>query len=164
MCAAGTARAGRGALNLVHVALHTLTPVHLPEDVYRYITTSKVRGDLPALSASHCRRNHLCIGRSLEGTHTDVRAERGGGDAGADCSCEPKKIQEAYEETYRTLLRFGNAEQSEAMAPIWNQLANAGKSIQHTILAQEFQRVCMLQRGLLLSTDINTPVVSAGLK
>jgi hypothetical protein len=48
--AACTARGGMGAQNNIPVVYHPLTPVHLPAEVYAYLT-SKVRGDLLALMA-----------------------------------------------------------------------------------------------------------------
>lgn len=44
---------------------------------------------------------------------------------------------------------------------MWKRLANSAKNEQHTILVQEFQRVCMT-RGLL--TELYIPIVTATLK
>lgn len=142
------------------IVQNAIAPVHLPGDVYRYLV-GKIRGDLPALAepdptAGDITGTLACALRAL----TETRTGRGG-DGPERASREPKTIQEAYKETYRTLLRYGNATDVMAVAPIWNRLANASKSELHTIMIQEFQRVCMA-RGL--STDIYTPVVTAGLK
>ena len=45
--AACTARGGGGAQNALHGVLHPLPALHLPPEVYRYVT-SKVQNDLPA--------------------------------------------------------------------------------------------------------------------
>ena len=92
---------------------------------------------------------------------TEVRAGRGGGADDRTAPREAKTIQEAYRETYPTLLRYCNVTVPESVAPLWNRLANATKGEYHNIITQEFQRVCMA-RGL--STDIYVPVVTAGLK
>ena len=47
------------------------------------------------------------------------------------------------------------------LAPLWNRLANCHKCEQHTILTQEFHKVCM-SRGL--STEYYAPVVTTSLK
>jgi hypothetical protein len=70
-------------------------------------------------------------------------------------------VADSYRETYRTLLRFGNVGSVTELAPLWNRLANCHKSEQHTILTQEFHKVCMA-RGL--STEYYAPVVTTSLK
>ena len=72
-----------------------------------------------------------------------------------------KTVAEVFPVTYRTLLQFGNVAQVEQLAPVWRRLANCTKSKQHTILVQEFQRVCMA-RGL--STELYVPIITATLK
>ena len=49
--AACTARGGGGALQNTPGVLHPLNPVHLPTEVYQYVT-AKVQGDLPGLTAT----------------------------------------------------------------------------------------------------------------
>lgn len=68
---------------------------------------------------------------------------------------------ETYRETYRTLLRFCNVANPDDVAPVWGRLANCAKSEQHTVLSQEFHRVCMA-RGL--SNELYNPVITATLK
>jgi hypothetical protein len=143
--AACTARGGGGASNGAPGVLHPLVPVHLPDTVYSYMT-NKVRGDLPALAeldpaAAEVTGTLAGALRALAGGRRDA------GDDGRASSREPKKVQDVYKETYRTLLRFCNVTQSEALAPVWSRLAICAKSEQHTILTQEFQRACM-SRGL----------------
>ena len=157
--AACAARGGGGAANGMPAVLHPLAPVHLPGVVYRYMT-SKVRGDLPALAEPDPTATEMTgtlVGalRALTGARPDA------GHDGRTTSREPKKVQDAYKETYRTLLRFCNVTQPEDVAPVWSRLANCTKSEQHTILTQEFQRVCM-SRGL--GAELYTPVVTAALK
>ncbi len=72
---------------------------------------------------------------------------------------EPKTIQDAYKETYRTLLRFCNVSEAAQVAPIWSRLANCLKSEQATIIPQEFHRVCMA-RGP--DTALYAPIVTTG--
>jgi hypothetical protein len=94
-----------------------------------------------------------------------LRALTRDGGAGADAEerreREPKSVQEAYKETYRTLLRFSNVASTTALSTVWSRLANCAKGEQHTVLVQEFQRVCSA-RGL--APDLFTPVVTASLK
>lgn len=155
------ARSGGGALNGVQSVYHVLTPVLLPGDVYRCMT-SKVRHDLPALAPPDVLTGDVT--GTLAGALRALTESRGGrtGEAADRSTREPKSVQETYKETYRMLLRFTNVAQVEAVPTIWNRLAkNAGKSEYHTIMVQEFQRVCMA-RGLI--TDIYTPVVTASFK
>ena len=56
-------------------------------------------------------------------------------------------MTDTYRETYRTLLRFSNVDNVAELSPLWSRLANSHKSEQHTILTQEFNKVCM-SRGL----------------
>lgn len=84
-----------------------------------------------------------------------------GGEDAERVAREPKSVAEAYRETYRTLLRFSNVEEVTQLAPVWQRLANCLKSEQHTVLTQEFQKVCMA-RGL--STEYYVPVVTTALK
>ncbi|KAI2490266.1 hypothetical protein MHU86_24316 [Fragilaria crotonensis] len=157
--AACTARGGEGLQNNVPVVFHLTTPVHLPPEVYRYMI-GKVKGDLPALATPDAMTAEVT--GTLAGALRALTSARGGGDGAEERSTrEPKAIHEFYKETYRTLLRFGNVTTPEAVAPVWRRLANCTKSEQHTILVQEFQRVCMA-RGL--STEFYVPVVTAGLK
>ena len=72
-----------------------------------------------------------------------------------------KTVAEVYRETYRTLLRFSNVAQVEQLASVCQRLASCTKSEHHTILVQEFQRVCMA-RGL--STELYVPIITATLK
>ncbi|KAI2506961.1 hypothetical protein MHU86_7458 [Fragilaria crotonensis] len=122
----------------------------------------KVRRDLPALVAPDAATTEI----------TDTLAwalgvlTRAGGrtaDETEDRSTrEPKSVPEVYKETYRTLMRFCKVGHPEEVAPVWGHLANcANKSEQHTILVQEFRRVCMA-RGL--STKLYTPIVMLALK
>ncbi|KAI2491521.1 hypothetical protein MHU86_23049 [Fragilaria crotonensis] len=160
--AACTARGGGGAQNTVPSVIQTFAPLHLPPDVYEYVT-SKVKADLPALGQ---RDTPPGTTDALMGAIRALSAPRGGGNnpGGEDAervAREPKSVAEAYRETYRTLLRFSNVEEVTQLAPVWQRLANCLKSEQHTVLTQEFQKVCMA-RGL--STEYYVPVVTTALK
>jgi hypothetical protein len=75
---------------------------------------------------------------------------------------EPKTVSGTYRETYRPLLRFSNLDNATELAPFWNRLANCHHtSEQHTILTQEFHKVCMA-RGL--STEYYAPVMTTLVK
>jgi hypothetical protein len=158
--AAATARGGGGLQNGVPVVYHPLAPVHLPGDVYRYMTGSKVKADLPALNGAI---------DPLDGTVPGglacvlrVLARTGGvtADPTDDRTREPKSVAEHYKETHRMLLRYGNVGQVSDLAPIWQRLANCTKSEQFTIMTQEMQKIC-LARGL--ATELYTTVVTTGL-
>ena len=156
--AACTARGGEGLQNTVPVVYQQLTPVHLPPDVYQYVI-SKVRMDLPALATPNPMTTEVTgtLAGALRALTSRV-GEQGGEDRATRA---PKNISEYYKETYRTLLRFCNVTSADAVAPLWRRLANCTKSEQHTIIVQEFQRVCSA-RGL--STEFYVPVVTASLK
>jgi hypothetical protein len=156
--AAATSRGGGGLQNVVPGVYHPIAPVHLPVDVYSYMI-GKVRSDLPALAgaadplAADARGALAGALRALAG--------KAGGPADDRGSREPKTVSEAYKETYRTLLRFNNVNEVAELAPLWGRLANCIKGEQHTIMMQEFQRVC-LTRGL--SAELYTPIVTSALK
>lgn len=154
--AACTARGGGGPQSGVPGVFHPLTPVHLPLLVYRYMT-GKVRSDLPALAAPDALTSEVT--GTLAGALRALTRNTEG--AAIDRTREPKTVAEVYRETYRTLLRFSNVPSVEQLAPLWQRLANCTKSEQHTIMVQEFQRVCMA-RGL--STELHVPIVTATLK
>ncbi|KAI2511659.1 hypothetical protein MHU86_2725 [Fragilaria crotonensis] len=162
--AACTARGGGGPQNTVPSVLLTFTPLFLPPDVYEYVTSKvQVQAELPALSNRDVAPGTT---EALVGAIRALTAPRGeGGDAvageGERNAKEPKSVSEAYRETYRTLLRFSNVEDVTELAPVWQHLANCLKSEQHTVLTQEFQKVCMA-RGL--STKYYVPVVTTALK
>ena len=103
--AAVTARGGGGLQNIVPVVYHPIAPVHLPANVYRYMT-SKVRADLPALAAADPMAAETS-GALVGALRALTRGTGGGADDRA--SKEPKTVAEVYnKETYRTLLRFCN--------------------------------------------------------
>lgn len=160
--AACTARGGGGAQNAVPSVLQTFTPLLLPPDVYEYVT-SKVQADLPALLPHNeaLGTTDALVGaiRALTTPRANV-ADPGEGE-GERTAKEPRSVAEAYRETYRTLLRFGNVTDVTELAPVWQRLANCLKSEQHTVLTQEFQKVCMA-RGL--STEYYVPIVTSTLK
>ena len=58
-------------------------------------------------------------------------------------------------------MRYCNVTHVEAVAPVWARLANCNKGEQHTVLVQELQKVCISRN---LTTEIYTPVITAGLK
>jgi hypothetical protein len=160
--AACVARGG-GGVNVAIPSVHqTIVPLHLPEDVYRYVT-SKVQGDLPALT--HPDRTGVLEADALAGAMRALGAAQppagAAGVEGGRATREPKSVTDAYKETYPTLLRYCNVARAEDLAPVWARLANAHKSEQHVVLTQEMQRVCM-SRGL--STDLYVPVVTTALK
>jgi hypothetical protein len=143
-----------GLLRLLPIVFHNLPPLRLSAvNAYNYVTGRR-RGYLPALVPLNAAAGEMT--RTLVGALRaliETRAERGAGDDTRGVPQEPKTNQEAYRETYHPLLRFGNnVAQPEAVAPIWNHLADANKSEHHTIIAQEFQSVYMAQ-GLL--TDLS---------
>ena len=152
-----TARGGAGAQNGAPSVLHQLTPVHLPAEVYAYVT-AKVQVDLPAAGAPN--------GAGPEATATIVGALRALTRAGADTdelgrSREPKTIADAYKETYRLLLRHCNVSDVDQVAPVWKRLANGHKREYQTLLTQELQKVCSAKG---LSPTLYVPVVTSTLK
>jgi hypothetical protein len=102
--AACTARGGDGAQNGIPIVLHPLTPLHLPASAYQYMT-AKVRSDLPALAGGGAMTDDVT--GTLVGAlraMTETRAGRGGDPADRPA----KTINEAYKETFGTLLRYCN--------------------------------------------------------
>ena len=165
--AACTARGGGGALTAVPSVVNEIYPIHLPPEVYRYVT-SKVQADLPALVQGGALVGGPDGNAALVGALQALNAARGTGggvaavgEDGARVGREPKTVAEAYKETYPTLLRFCNVMRVDEVAPVWSRLANCLKSEQHVVLTQEFQRVCM-SRGL--STELYVPVITTTLK
>lgn len=155
--AACTARGGGGAQSALPSVLHALQPVHLPPEVYQYVT-QKVQGDLPGLTAPGV------VGPESASTLVGaLRAltRREGGEDGSRGGREPKTIAEAYKETHRVLLRFCNVTNVDDVATVWKRLANCHKSEQQTLLTQELQKVCTA-RGL--STQLYVPVVTTTVK
>lgn len=67
------------------------------------------------------------------------------------------------QQNYQTLMPFCNGGHPDEVAPVWGRLANYAKSEQHTILVQEFQRVCMA-RGLSLTNLVCMLIVTSALK
>lgn len=160
--AACTARGGGGPQNTVPSVMHAFTPLHLPPEVHEYMT-AKVHNDLPALIT---RGEATGTTEALVGAIRALTAPRGrvaetGGVEGEPAVREPKTVADTYRETYRTLLRFSNVGSIAELSPVWNRLANCHKSEQHTILTQEFHKVCM-SRGL--STEYYAPIVTTTLK
>lgn len=122
--------------------------------------TAKVKSDLPALQATGDPGGGAtdAVVRAINA----LAAARGGGvEDGGRTIREPKTIADTYKETYRTLLRFCNVHTVDSVAPLWSRLANCGKSEQHIILTQEFQRICMSRA---LSTELYVPVITTALK
>lgn len=159
--AACTARGGGGVQNTTPSVIQSFVPLHLPPEVYSYVT-SKVENDLPALANAGGEagvQTEAFAGaiRALVST----RRTGGGTEEGDDEAKLPRSIAETYRETYRTLLRFCNVASVDEVAPFWARLARCHKSEQHTVMSQEFQRVCMA-RGL--STEIYVPIVTTILK
>lgn len=156
--AACTARGGGGALQDVPGVLLQLNPVHLPPEVYQYVT-SKVQGDLPGIVATAGGGVSSASAATLVGA---LRAlTRREGEDGMLLPRESKSITDVYKETHRVLLRFCNVSSADDVAPVWQRLANCHKSEQHTLLTQELQKVCVA-RGL--STQLYVPVVTTALK
>lgn len=156
--AACTARGGLGLNNAQPAVLHQLTPVHLPPEVYQYLT-SKVRADLPGLGTEGGGRVGTESAATLVGA---LRAlTRRDGEDGERPPKEQRTIADAYKETHSVLLRFCNVANADDVAPVWKRLANCHKSEQHTLLTQELQKVCVA-RGL--STQLYVPVVTTTLK
>lgn len=160
--AACTARGGGGAQNALPSVHHPLVPLHMPPEVYQYVT-QKVQTDLPALTATEGVGNTGTTA-TLIGALRALTQQREGGDDQQDRgrpARETKSIVDAYKETHRVLLRFCNVASPDDVAPIWQRLSNCHKSEQHTLLTQEMQKVCMA-RGL--STELYVPVVTTALK
>ena len=103
LCAACTARGGGGgAQNAMPSVLHALVPVHLPPEVYQYLTQT-VQGGLPGLAAPGV------VGPESAATLVGaLRAltRRESGDDGGRTTREPKSVADAYKETHPVLLRF----------------------------------------------------------
>jgi hypothetical protein len=156
--AACTARGGGGALQDSPGVLHHLNPVHLPPEVYQYVTT-KVQSDLPGTAPG--ARGGVASASAATLVGALCALTRREGEEGAPIPREPKSIADAYKETHRVLLRFCNVGSVEEVAPVWKRLANCHKSEQHTLLTQELQKVCVT-RGL--STQLYVPVVTTALK
>ena len=160
--AACTARGGGGAQAAVPCVLQALTALHLPPDVYRYVT-NKIRSDLPA-TIEPSRLGAVGADAVADAIRAlgDARGAGGGGAGdGARTPREPKSIADTYKETFQTLLRFCNVAEVTGVAPLWPRLANATKGEQHVVITQELQRVCM-SRGL--STEVFVPVITTTLK
>ena len=159
--AACTARGGGGAQTALPSVLHAFTPLHLPPEVYRYVT-AKVQSDLPVLVAPE-RLGGGPGAETLAGALRILEASRAtrGGREGEDVIRAPRTIVDAYKETFPTLLKYCNAEAVDGVAPLWHRLANCHKGEQHTVLTQELQKVCMA-RGL--STELYVPVITSTLK
>ena len=156
--AACTQRGGGGANHALPAVHHTLTPLHLPDMVYRYMI-SKVRGDLPALAGPEPGTTEVT--GALAGALRALAGARGTADGTEGAPREPKSVQEVYRETYGTLLRFCNVASATDVAPVWGRLANCAKSERNTIIVQECQRVCSA-RGV--SAELYTPIVTAALR
>ena len=157
--AACTTRGGGGAQNAVPSVLHAFNPVHLPPEVYQYVT-QKVQGDLPAVATAPGTGGPESAATIVGALRALTRGDGAGN--GTRGGKEPKTIAEVYEETHRTLLRFCRVTEVDDVTPVWKLLANCHKSEQqYTLLTQELQRVCM-SRGL--STQLNVPVVTTTVK
>ena len=155
--AACTQRGGGGVNQALPAVYHPVTPLHLPDAVYRYMI-GKVRGDLPSLAGPDPGTAE--VAGTLAGALRALTGARGATEMEGGAPREPKSVQEVYRETFGTLLRYCNVAVATDVAPVWGRLANCAKSERHTILVQEFQRVCMA-RGL--SAELYTPIVTASL-
>jgi hypothetical protein len=141
---------------------HTIASLHLPQEVYQYVT-SKKRADIPALTVPKPGPTGPVAAELLRalGFARAVAGAEEGDDERVGTKA-PKTIIEAYKETYGTFLRYCNVANPDSIVPVWARLvANCHKSEQHTVLTQVFQKVCML-RGL--STKLYAPVVTTTLK
>ena len=158
--AACTARGGGGPQNSVPSVTHVFSPVLLPPEVHDYMV-SKVAADLPVLGRGTVSESTTT--EALVGAIRSLTAARGGGAIGGEEASEKaqKSVADTYRETYKTLLRFSNVGDVNELSPMWSRLANCHKSEQHTVLSQEFQKVCM-SKGL--STELYTPIITTTLK
>lgn len=164
-----TARGGVGEQAERSAVLLTHPLLLLPEAVGEYVA-HKVHSDLPAIRglAAH---NQPARGGDARGGDEMGRllgavrqmAETLGGNAALQPRPprEQKSVDEVYRETYGLLLRFGQVEQVDLLAPIWTRLANCAKGEQQSVLQQELTKVC-LARGL--APELNCPVVTTALK
>lgn len=160
--AACTARGGGGAQNALPSVHHPLVPLHMPPEVYQYVT-QKVQTDLPALKVTGDAGNPGTTA-TLIGALRALTQQREPGNEDQERerpAREARSIVEAYKETHRVLLRYCNVANPDDVAPVWKRLSNCHKSEQHTLLTQEMQKVCMA-RGL--STELYVPVVTTTLK
>lgn len=158
--AACTARGGGGANNMEPSVLHTFAALHLPAEVYGYIT-AKVRADLPGIIGGDGPGGDVGAA-TLAGALRLLGAARGAAnDRDGATSGAPKTIVDAYKETYPTLLKYCNAATTDGVAPVWMRLANCHKSEQHTVLTQELHKVCLSRH---LSAELYAPIITTTLK
>lgn len=153
-----TARGGGGELASLPAVAHSFPLLLLPESVSDYLAT-RVAADLPG-------RNSITtpmgggVGAANDPTLAALRqiaegamAERG--------PRAPRKVEEAYRETYMVLQRFCHVDNVEGLATIWGRLARVAKSELQSIMQQELSRVCT---GRGLTTDYYCPTVTTNLK
>ena len=159
--AACTARGGGGAQNGLPSVHHTYTSLHLPGEVYRYMT-AKVMADLPALGGA---AGGGIGGTSVETLATALRLLGAARGAGADgvggTGTASKTVVDTYKETYPTLLKYCNVAAATDVAAVWTRLANCHKSEQHTVLTQELHKVCLARN---LSAKLYAPIITTTLK
>jgi hypothetical protein len=157
--AACTARGGGELQNAVPNVYHPLAAVHLPEPAYKYLT-DRVTSDLPGLGGAGGGEHDATLAGALRALTRATGGDGGGGEA-TGTTREPKAIQDVFRETHSMLIRYCNVEHPQDVAPIWRRLANCSKSERHTIITQDFQRVCIERR---LSTEIYVPIVTTNVK
>lgn len=125
--------------------MQTIAPVHLPTEVYTYLT-QKVQIDLPGLATAGAG---------------GVRQQRRWLEHYVHFAQEPKSVADTYNETHHVLLRLCNVSRPDEVTPVWKRLVNCHKSEQFTLLTQELQEVCSA-RGM--STQLYVPVVTTTVK
>ncbi|KAI2510215.1 hypothetical protein MHU86_4247 [Fragilaria crotonensis] len=158
--AACTARGGGGANNMEPGVLHAFAALHLPAEVYGYIT-AKVRADLPGVVGAMRPGGDLGAA-TLAGALRLLGAARGTvDDREGTAGGAPKTIVDAYKETYPTLLKYCNSATTDGVAPVWMRLANCHKSEQHTVLTQELHKVCLSRH---LTSELYAPIITTTLK
>ena len=154
-----TARGGAGELAPIPAVAQAFPILLLPAAVSEYVAT-KVEGDLLGFQNS--------LGRAAGGTGAEetpvvaaILRQLAEG-VGADRNARgPKSVEEAYRETYPVLLRFCHVDSVEALAPLWGRLARGSKGEMHSILQQEFTKVCA---GRGLTPDVYCPAVTSNVK
>ena len=114
--AACTARGGAGAHNTTPSVLQALTPVHLPPEVYQYVT-QKVQGDLPGLAAPGVVGPEDSAATLVGALRALTR--RDGGEEGARGTRDPKTVAEVYKKPIVFSYVF-------AMLPTWTMWHRCG--------------------------------------
>jgi hypothetical protein len=97
----------------------------------------------------------------LVGALAEVQ-QQGRRERAEDGDREPKQITEVYRETYTTLVQTLQSQTHPKMShPCGNASRNSAKGEQHTVIANEFNRVC---RAKGLAPELYCPIVTTTVK